>query len=168
MKSLSRLFAITLIAAGCLFVFLGLRTPKREARQTFSQISFCGTPFSPDSLSRPVVLHAGFGDLSYPISTSNTQSQRFFDQGLRLIYAFNHVEALRSFQEASRQDPTSAMTYWGQALALGPNINDWNPADREAEAFRVIKKALELSKKIPAKERDLILAMANSLRWGST
>ncbi len=160
MKTTVRPFFITLLAIGCLYFFSGLRTTKQESRPTLAQISFCGSLTPIDSVIRPVVLHAGFGNLSYAISTRNVQAQRYFDQGLRLIYAFNHVEALRSFQEAARLDPTSAMTYWGQALALGPNLNDWNPADREAEAFRVIKKAMELAKKSPANERDLIYAMA--------
>jgi hypothetical protein len=65
----------------------------------------------------------GLGTLHYPVSTTNADAQRFFDQGLRLLYAFNHPESLRAFKEATRLDPTLAMAYWGQAMTLSPNLN---------------------------------------------
>src|SRR5262249_57333077 len=64
------------------------------------------------------------GDLHFKINTKSQDAQKFFDQGLTLIYGFNHAEALRSFREAARLDPECAMAHWGQALALAPNIND--------------------------------------------
>lgn len=68
--------------------------------------------------------------------------QRYFDQGLRLYYGFNHAEAIRAFEEAARQDPACAMCYWGVALAHGPNINA--PMDRAAAlaAYAAIQKAI--------------------------
>jgi hypothetical protein len=63
------------------------------------------------------------GTLHYAITTSVPQAQLFFDQGLRLAYAFNHAEALRAFRKARTLDPNCAMCYWGEALVLGPNIN---------------------------------------------
>ena len=68
-------------------------------------------------------LYDNLGTLHHPISTSSDVAQRYFDQGLRFVYAFNHEEAIRSFEEATRQDPSAPMPYWGIALALGPNIN---------------------------------------------
>ena len=65
----------------------------------------------------------GLGDYGFEVSTSNAESQFFFSQGLRLTFAFNHSEALRSFKEAVRLDPNNAMAYWGWALVLGPNLN---------------------------------------------
>ena len=62
----------------------------------------------------------GLGTLHMPVTTSVPQAQRFFDQGLRLLYAFNHAEAIRAFREAARLDPGLAMAYWGWAIALGP------------------------------------------------
>jgi hypothetical protein len=124
-------------------------------------IAMCGKfVLSDDYVTSPVRLLSGLGDLHYRISTRDSAAQQFFDQGLRLIYGFNHVEALRAFQEATRRDPASAMTYWGQSLALGPNINDWNPKDREAMAKAAITRAVELSKGATAKEADFIRAMA--------
>ena len=74
-------------------------------------------------------LFNNLGNLHFPITTTNDRAQAFFDQGLKLSYAFNHAEAHRSFMEAARLDPNSAMAYWGQAFALGPNINDPLPLD---------------------------------------
>src|SRR5687768_4350227 len=66
------------------------------------------------SKARPVIFK-GLGDYHFKVSTSNASAQKFFDQGLALYYAFNHAEAYRSFNEASRLDPTCAMSFWGQA-----------------------------------------------------
>ncbi|HJS98464.1 MAG TPA: hypothetical protein VJ756_05180, partial [Terriglobales bacterium] len=74
--------------------------------------------------SRPVALMSGLGDLHHAVSTHNPEAQQFFDQGLRLVYAFNHDEAEHSFQHAAELDPTMAMAYWGIAEAVGPNYND--------------------------------------------
>ena len=63
------------------------------------------------------------GSLSMPITTANPRAQRYFDQGLRLAYAFNHAEARRAFRAAQGTDPDCAMCDWGEALVLGPNVN---------------------------------------------
>ena len=88
---------------------------------------------------------SGLGDLHHPVSTKNPQAQQFFDQGLRLIYAFNHDEAARSFQRAAELDPKLAMAYWGVAEAVGPNYNDPASDERFAEAHNAIQKAVDLS-----------------------
>lgn len=100
------------------------------------------------------------GNLSYPVATKSPDAQRFFNQGLTLVYAFNHAEALRSFQEAARLDPDCAMAYWGQALALAPNIND--PAigpDREKQGHEAIGEAVRRRAGAPPKEQALIDAL---------
>jgi hypothetical protein len=79
--------------------------------------------------SHPVALVGGLSDLHHPVSTHNLEAQKFFDQGLRFIYAFNHDEAARSFQHAAELDPKLAMAYWGVAEAVGPTYHD--PADPE-------------------------------------
>lgn len=102
----------------------------------------------------------GMGHLHHPIATSNTEAQRWFDQGLTLDYAFNHEEAVRSFQQAARLDPKAAMPWWGMALALGPNYNlDVDPA-REKQAYDASRKALELAAAGPAVERDYCQALS--------
>jgi tetratricopeptide (TPR) repeat protein len=109
---------------------------------------------------KPAVLMTGYGDLHHPVSTQNAEAQQFFDQGLRLIYAFNHEEAARSFRHAAELDPTLGMAWWGVALAVGPNYN--LPVDPEHEkiAADAVSKAVALSVNAPQVEKDYIQAIA--------
>ena len=68
-------------------------------------------------------LFDNLGSLHHPITTTSEQAQRYFDQGLRLVYAFNHEEAIRSFESAAQLDSQAAKPDWGISLALDPNIN---------------------------------------------
>ena len=111
-------------------------------------------------------LFDGMGDHHHPITTSDPDAQRYFDQGLTIDFAFNHAESVRSFRAAQRLDPECAMCYWGEALALGPNINVtsngkvvMSDEDRIA-AYAAIRKALELKRGASEKERDYIDALA--------
>ena len=110
--------------------------------------------------ARSVTMMTGLGDLHHPVSTRNRSAQEFFNQGLRLIYAFNHDEAARSFQKAAELDPKLAMAYWGIAEAVGPNYNDPASADRFKRAHEAIQKAADLSGNASDAERGYILAMA--------
>lgn len=110
--------------------------------------------------SKPVTMMNGLGGLHHPVSTSNPEAQQFFDQGLRLIYAFNHDEAARSFQHASELDPKLAMAWWGVAEAVGPNYNDPASDERFAQAHADIQKALDLSAGASPSEKVYIQAMA--------
>lgn len=111
------------------------------------------------SQERPVMLMAGLGNHHHAVKTNNPQAQGFFDQGLRLVYAFNHEEAVRSFKRAAELDPQMAMAYWGIAYALGPNINlDVDP-ERERAAYEAVKTALFLSSSGPENERAYIEAL---------
>ncbi|MDT0608557.1 tetratricopeptide repeat protein [Croceitalea rosinachiae] len=114
-----------------------------------------------DSTQQISPLFDNLGTLKYKISTTNEEAQTFFNQGLRLTYAFNHAEAHRSFLEASRLDPNSPMSFWGQAYALGPNINDPAP-DRERieKALGSLEKAIAKTSKGTDKEKALIEALA--------
>src|SRR5277367_3241457 len=88
----------------------------------------------------------GLGHLHHPITTSSADAQRYFDQGLTLVYAFNHDEAARSFAYAAKLDPKCAMAYWGLALARGPNYNEWEiDPSREKAAADAIQKAQSLA-----------------------
>src|SRR5712691_4491315 len=110
--------------------------------------------------TKPVTMMTGLGDLHHPVSTKNAQAQEFFDQGLRLIYAFNHAEAARSFQKAAELDPKLAIAYWGIAEAVGPNYNDPASEDRFRQAHEAIQKAVDLSGNASDAERGYILALA--------
>jgi tetratricopeptide (TPR) repeat protein len=107
-----------------------------------------------------VAMDSGLSDLHWAVTTSNADAQRFFDQGMRYTYAFNHDMAIQSFRHATELDPSLAMGYWGIALALGPNINlDVDP-DREKQAYDAVQSALGHLPAASAKERDLVNALA--------
>ncbi len=106
-------------------------------------------------------LFKNLGNLHFPISTKNDRAQAFFNQGMKLSYAFNHAEAHRSFLEAARLDPNSAMSYWGQAFTLGPNINDpLPPEERLIKINKAIAKAKQLAPKTSLKEQAVIKALS--------
>ena len=100
----------------------------------------------------------GLGNHAHRVTTRSRLAQRYFDQGLILVYAFNHAEAVRSFRQASLIDPECAMAYWGQALALGPNINAPMSAEHNREAYDAIR--LALKSKASDAERGYINALA--------
>jgi tetratricopeptide (TPR) repeat protein len=102
----------------------------------------------------------GLGALHMPVTTSVAQAQRFFDQGLRLLYAFNHAEAIRAFREAARLDSGLAMAYWGQALALGPNLNAPMTQDNGGQAYAAIQRAVSLVAGVSSREQALIEALS--------
>jgi hypothetical protein len=84
-----------------------------------SALVLCGStsaqqhPMANQPAAKKATLMSGLGDLHHPVSTSNPEAQKFFDQGMRLIYAFNHEEAAGSFERAAELDPNMAMAYWG-------------------------------------------------------
>ncbi|MCU1254662.1 MAG: Tetratricopeptide repeat protein [Candidatus Angelobacter sp.] len=110
--------------------------------------------------AKKATLMAGLGDLHHPVSTSNPEAQKFFDQGMRLIFAFNHEEAAGSFERAAELDPKLAMAYWGLAEAVGPNYNDPADPDRFKKAHDAIARAEELAANASPSEKAYIAAMA--------
>jgi len=119
-------------------------------------------PSQPTTVAAAAVtpLYDNLGTLHHAITTRSHRAQKYFDQGLRLTYGFNHDEAVKSFNEGIRHDPTCAMCYWGVAYALGPNIN--LPMDTSAArpAHEAAQKALEYSSSVTPKERAYIEALA--------
>ena len=111
-------------------------------------------PPSTGGRSDAVPLFSGLGDYHRPIRTRSPDAQRYFDQGLRLVYAFNHDEAGRSFREAARLDPECAMAWWGVALTLGPNINLPMGPEQRLAAVEAVEKARELDPLGPATSRE--------------
>ena len=104
-------------------------------------------------------LFDNLGSLHHSITTTSEQAQRYFDQGLRLVYAFNHEEAIRSFEAAAQEDPKAAMAYWGIALALGPNINSAMEKKDEHRAIAMVQKARRLADHATLKEQAYIDAL---------
>ena len=113
---------------------------------------------APDPDSVP--LYADLGSFHHEITTEETRAQAYFDQGMRLTFAFNHQEAVASFRYAAALDPSCAMCWWGVALALGPNINAGmaQPAALEAyDAMRRARAALDVENE---RERAYVEALA--------
>jgi tetratricopeptide (TPR) repeat protein len=93
----------------------------------------------------PVSLYSGLGNWTHPIATRHKEAQRYFDQGLVLLYGFNRNEALRSFQKAAELDPRAAMARWGVAMALGPYLNmDMDPDVHVKESCEAVKTGLAI------------------------
>ena len=109
--------------------------------------------------SKPTELLEGLGNHVHPIATDSALAQKFFDQGLALIFGFNHDEAARLFARASELEPKSPMPHWGIALALGPNYNLPPMPEREEKAWRAIAKAKELATNAPENERAYVEAL---------
>ncbi len=100
------------------------------------------------------------GDHHFPVTTGDRLAQRYFDQGLVMVYGFNHDAAVRAFEEAERLDPACAMCAWGTALALGPNINAPMGPEAGAKAYAAAQRAAALAGGATEKERALIDALA--------
>ncbi|RZL94184.1 MAG: hypothetical protein EOP82_05900 [Variovorax sp.] len=119
-------------------------------------------PFQPvpmQAAGGAVPLYRNLGAMAFPISTRHAKAQAYFNQGLRLSFAFNHAEAQRAFQAAQKLDPNCAMCFWGEALVLGPNINVPMMPEANAPALAALAKAVALKGQASEKEQRLIGAL---------
>jgi tetratricopeptide (TPR) repeat protein len=139
---LARLGALAL----CLVCLTCIRAPARQP--------------GPAADAAGAKLFAGLGDHSHPITTSSTQTQRWFDQGLMLTFGFNHDAAIRAFEEGTRVDPECAMCSWGVAFAHGPNYNAPMGPDAHAKALSAVARAQALAPGASEAERAYIDAIA--------
>ncbi|UVT14294.1 MAG: tetratricopeptide repeat protein [Nitrospira sp.] len=115
---------------------------------------------APPNPSGTVPLYTDLGSHHKRISTRVPATQKYFDQGLRFVYGFNHAEAIRSFTRAAELDPTCAMCYWGIALAYGPHVNAPMDSASGIAAYAAVQKALALKSHATAPERAYIEALA--------
>ncbi len=107
-----------------------------------------------------VPLFAGLGDFGRRVTTDSPEAQRYFDQGLCFLYAFNHDEAIRSFRRAAELDPNCAMAWWGISVASGPHINNpAMPTERAAQAWKALCRARAAATTSTDVERALIAAL---------
>jgi tetratricopeptide (TPR) repeat protein len=110
-------------------------------------------------------LFDGLGDFHRPVSTRSPEAQQYFDQGMRLLWAFNHDEAARSFARAAEIDPHCAICFWGVALTLGPNYNmPLMAAARARVAWDAVLRARAEAATATATERALIDAIGQRYR----
>lgn len=113
-----------------------------------------------NATARAVEPHPGLGSHHHPITTNNPGAQAYFDQGLILLYGFNHDEAARSFRRAAELDPEAAMPYWGLALSIGPNYNDAAVDEKRAQAtYDAVQNAVKRLPKASVREQDYIRAL---------
>ncbi|MDR7133236.1 hypothetical protein J2X06_000420 [Lysobacter niastensis] len=123
-------------------------------------LAACEAPVREETTAAAPPLFDTFGTLHREIDTKVPAAQRYFDQGLRLAYGFNHETAGRAFAEAARLDPKCAMCAWGQALVLGPNINLPMAPELAADATALASRAVQLSGNARPADRALIEALA--------
>src|SRR4030095_7724694 len=142
------------ITATVLFA-LGCGSPATQTNTNTNTNAASTTPPAPTAGILP-----GVGTHHHPIATMNPDAQKFFVQGMALVFGFNHEEATRSFQWAAELDPRAPMPHWGIAWSLGPNYNLDIDDPRAKRAFEAIDTATKLSVNGSAVERDYVAAMA--------
>ncbi len=109
----------------------------------------------------PARLIENLGGFRFPVSTTNAEAQKFFDQGAILMYGFNHDEAAKSFRRAAELDSSLAMAHWGVAMSVGPNYNETTISpERMKAAYDAVQKGLSLAAKAPEHERAYLEALA--------
>jgi tetratricopeptide (TPR) repeat protein len=136
-------------------------TSNRQPVTSYKPAIYCAPSFDVTKLNQGTApLIKGLGNLHWPISTPSALAQKYFDQGVTLIYSFNHGEAGRSFKEVIRLDSTCAMAYWGLGMVLGPNYNAaLNPSSLK-EIQEVMNKAVMYAAAAAPREKALIGALA--------
>ncbi|MFO0889222.1 MAG: hypothetical protein U0790_08790 [Isosphaeraceae bacterium] len=135
----------------------------RKRAWTTATLALLGllAPGQPAAVAQRAPLFEGLGSHSRKVTTTSGDTQKYFDQGLNLLYAFNHDEAARSFRQAAELDPSCAMAWWGVAVAQGPHIN--RPVvdpDQARVASEAIARARSASGRASDLERGLVEALA--------
>ncbi|MCC6744980.1 MAG: hypothetical protein IT175_14060 [Acidobacteria bacterium] len=128
---------------------------------TIASLPVSGQSASPAKAPDAVPLYDGLGGRGRKVTTSSPEAQRYFDQGLGFLYAFNHDEAIRAFSRAAELDPNCAMAHWGVAYANGPHIN--NPVvtpERGKASWDALHRAYVVSEYANSEERAIIEALA--------
>lgn len=121
------------------------------------------------ALGEPARRYEGYGRYSRKITTSSAEAQEWFNQGMQLLYGFNHDEAIRSFNEAARLDPQCAMAHWGIAYASGLHINNMMMTPEQSKrAWDSSRRALELIDGASPAEQALVRAVAQRYSWPAT
>ena len=120
-----------------------------------------GAPTTLEGWTRDAQMFDGLGDFHRPTTTSSPEAQHYFDQGMRLLWAFNHDESTRSFAKAAALDPDCALCWWGVALTVGPNYNFPEMAAPRAKiAWEALQRAEHTAAKAGPVEQALIAALA--------
>ncbi len=119
-----------------------------------------------DEASAEPRLYSGFDGYSRTVTTASEEAQRWFNQGIQLLYGFNHDEAIRSFEQAARLDPSCAMAWWGSAYARGMHINNPEMGEEQSRlAHEAAQKALAALDQESPVEQALVRAVSQRYRW---
>lgn len=149
MKARGRLVALLILTAACSRQPVSI--PSNQSAHDAAH---------PDAPAARSTLLGNLGSYHREIKTANADAQQFFDEGLTLLYGFNHEESFRSFELAAAKDPASPMPHWGMSLALGTNINDVAPADRLKQAYSHLAEAEQRKANGSDVEQGLVDALA--------
>ncbi len=150
---------ILFTAAGMVVLLEALKQPEQPPVKNKAYL-FCAPSFNVKDIESKAPLIKGLGNLHYKVSTNSALAQKYFNQGLTLLYAFNHGEAARSFRYATKLDSGFAMAWWGLAQVLGPNYNAALDPSNLVDINTAIKNAITTSSTSNAKEKALIHALA--------
>jgi peroxiredoxin len=113
-----------------------------------------GEAFDVGPRQKPWVM-TGIGEAHFPITTSNPEVQKWFDQGNALLHSFWDYEAERAFRWCLKLEPDNAMAYWG--LARASQIRGLGGSHRAADMTR---EALKRRDKVSPREQLYIDSMA--------
>ena len=137
-------------------------TAERAVRDRIERPQVCGPAVSANT-GTPVadmVMVEGFGAGGFAIDTANPEAQAWFDHGVRLRWAFEHKESVRAFRKARLLDPGCGMCAWGEAWALGPNLNGGGADDdSQSAALKAARDARRLARSATPMQRQMIDAL---------
>lgn len=137
-------------------------TTDKAARDLIERPQVCGRVESAisDTSVADMVMVDGFGTGGFPIDTANPEAQAWFNHGVRLRWAFEHKESVRAFRKARLLDPTCAMCAWGEAWALGPNLNGGgNDEESRVTALKAARDARRMARRATPMQRQMIDAL---------
>ena len=142
------------------------RSTLRSVLTALGWLAFAAACASPGPLDSPAKRFEGVNACHLTVTTDSPEAQAWFDQGLTLMYGFNHEEAIRSFAEATRLDPNCTMAYWGLAHASGTDLNNaWMSEDDKRRAYDAALAAVRTSGDKPPMEAALAYAIATRFSW---
>jgi tetratricopeptide (TPR) repeat protein len=152
-------FAVCLLASALFAI------PQASLAQSHDSHAPPGPPDTLAGWAKGAQLFDGLGTYHRKITTRSRLAQKYFDQGMRFVWAFNHDEATRSFARAAQIDPRCASCWWGVAMTLGPNYNMPTMSSPRAKVgWEAVRRAEANARRATPVERALIAAVAKRYR----
>jgi tetratricopeptide (TPR) repeat protein len=155
---------IAILSVSSLFLLCGCGDSRKLPATAAAPAATDTMPHVPASVAdwaRGAMLFEGLGNVHRPVTTSSAEAQKYFDQGFRFMWAFNHDEATRSFAKAAELDPACGICFWGVSLTVGPNYNlPFLIEERAKVASEALTKAMQVAPQASPVEQALISALA--------